>query len=164
MGAWILGITGVVCLGVLIEILLPDGQAGKYVKGAFSLLVVFAVAAPLPSVVKSLREWSVGSASISVDGDFLAVTAGEYAGERAERLEEILADDGYQTDVKLVVSSDKMSNIVKCTVVLYLSVLDGEEENKHIARVREVAAERLGIADERVAVEVNYVKEGEGGS
>ena len=30
MGAWILGITGVVCLGVLIEILLPDGQAGKY--------------------------------------------------------------------------------------------------------------------------------------
>ena len=57
-----------------------------------------------------------------------------------------------------------MSNIVKCTVVLYLSVLDGEEENKHIARVREVAAERLGIADERVAVEVNYVKEGEGGS
>lgn len=164
MGAWILGITGVVCLGVLIEILLPDGQAEKYVKGAFSLLVVFAVAAPLPSAVKSLREWSVGSASISVDEDFLAVTAGEYAEERAERLEEILADEGYQTDVKLVVSSDKMSNIVKCTVVLYLSVLDGEEENKHIARVREVAAERLGIADERVAVEVNYVKEGEGGS
>ena len=76
MGAWILGITGVVCLGVLIEILLPDGQAGKYVKGAFSLLVVFAVAAPLPSVVKQLREWSPESSGIVADSGFLAVTAG----------------------------------------------------------------------------------------
>lgn len=164
MQAWIMGITGVVCIGVLIEIVLPDGQAGKYVKGAFSLLVVFAVAAPLPSAVKALREWSPQTASVSVDEGFLAVTAGEYAEGRALALEERLADEGYETEVKITVSSDKMSNIVKCTVVLHLSVLDAEEENKHIAKVREVAADRLGTGEERIAVEVNYVKEGAGGS
>ena len=35
--AWLTGITGVIALGVLLEILLPEGQTGKYVKGAFSL-------------------------------------------------------------------------------------------------------------------------------
>ena len=164
MGAWILGITGVVCLGVLIEILLPDGQAGKYVKGAFSLLVVFAVAAPLPSVVKQLREWSPESSGIVADSGFLAVTAGEYGDAHAARVRDALAAEGYEADVKVVVSSDKMSDIVKCNIVLYLSVLEAEEENTHIARVREVAAERLNADPERVAVEGKYGKEGTGGS
>ena len=51
MGAWILGITGVVCLGVLIEILLPDGQAGKNAKSAVSLAAGCAGAGPSPAVV-----------------------------------------------------------------------------------------------------------------
>lgn len=164
MAAWIMGITGVVCIGVLIEIVLPDGQAGKYVKGAFSLLVVFAVAAPLPSAVRALREWSPETSSVTVDGDFLAVTAGEYAAARASAVEERLSEEGYETEVKVTVSSDKMSNIVRCNVLLHLSVLDGNEENKHIAKVREIAADRLGTDEERIVVEVSYVKEGAGGS
>ena len=48
MGAWILSIAGVICLGILLEIVLSEGKTAKYVKGAFSLLVVIAIVAPLP--------------------------------------------------------------------------------------------------------------------
>ena len=101
---------------------------------------------------------------MSPPADFLPARRGAYGDAHAARVGDALAAEGYETDVKVVVSSDKMSDIVKCNIVLYLSVLEAEEENTHIARVREVAAERLNADPERVAVEVNYVKEGTGGS
>ena len=52
--AWMTAIAGVIALGVLLEILLPEGQTGKYVKGAFSLLVIFVVVSPLPGVIRAL--------------------------------------------------------------------------------------------------------------
>ena len=43
MGAWIMSVVGVICLGVLLEIVLPSGKTTKYVRGTFSLLVVFVI-------------------------------------------------------------------------------------------------------------------------
>ena len=40
MNAWLLSIVGVVSLGVLLEILLADGETAKYIKGVFALAVV----------------------------------------------------------------------------------------------------------------------------
>ena len=43
MGAWIMSVVGVICLGVLLEIVLPSGKTTKYVRGTFSLLVVYVI-------------------------------------------------------------------------------------------------------------------------
>ena len=48
MNAWLLSIVGVVSLGVLLEILLADGQTAKYIKGVFALAVVLVLVAPIP--------------------------------------------------------------------------------------------------------------------
>lgn len=48
MNAWLLSIVGVVSLGVLLEILLADGETSKYIKGVFALAVVLILVAPLP--------------------------------------------------------------------------------------------------------------------
>lgn len=48
MNAWLLSIVGVVLLGVLLEILLADGQTTKYIKGVFALAVILVLVAPLP--------------------------------------------------------------------------------------------------------------------
>lgn len=48
MNAWLLSIVGVVALGVLLEILLADGETSKYIKGVFALAVVLVLVAPLP--------------------------------------------------------------------------------------------------------------------
>lgn len=50
MSAWLLSIVGVVSLGVLIEIIMPEGEHGKYVKGIFSLIVVFVIVSPFPKI------------------------------------------------------------------------------------------------------------------
>ena len=56
MSAWLMSIVGVVSLGVLLEILLEDGQTSKYIKGVFAIAVVLVIVAPLPKFFN--KEWS----------------------------------------------------------------------------------------------------------
>ena len=44
---WLLGVVGVVLLGVLADVLLPRGQMSKYVKGIFSVLLIFVLLSPI---------------------------------------------------------------------------------------------------------------------
>lgn len=48
MSAWILGIAGVIALTALAEILLPEGETAKYIKGVLAVFIVAAIIAPLP--------------------------------------------------------------------------------------------------------------------
>ena len=59
MSAWLLSIVGVVSLGVLLEILLEDGETSKYIKGVFAIAVVLVIVAPLPAFFK--KEWNFDS-------------------------------------------------------------------------------------------------------
>lgn len=52
-----MSVVGVICLGVLVEIVLPSGKSAKYVRGAFSLLVVFVIASIIPSIAKA--DWTL---------------------------------------------------------------------------------------------------------
>lgn len=42
-----MGLVGVLLLSVLADILLPSGQTNKYIKGIFSLLVIFTLLTPM---------------------------------------------------------------------------------------------------------------------
>lgn len=50
MNSWILSIVGIVCLGVIIDIFIPEGQTNKYIKSIFSLLIVLVIISPLPNL------------------------------------------------------------------------------------------------------------------
>ena len=50
MSGWVLSVTAVVCLTVLLDIIMPDGQMKKYVKGIVSIIVIFVIVTPLASL------------------------------------------------------------------------------------------------------------------
>ncbi|MDE7208303.1 MAG: stage III sporulation protein AF [Clostridia bacterium] len=52
MSGWLIGIVGVVSLGVLIEVLLPEGENSKYIRGIFSIIVILLIIYPLPKLAK----------------------------------------------------------------------------------------------------------------
>lgn len=162
LDAWIIGIVGVICLGVLLEILLPEGQTGKYVKGAFSLMVVFVIVAPLPSVAKALENWQPTYGDMAVDEDFLEETT-EYGEERAARaLESALNAKGYVSEVKVVIMSGSLSEFDEIVVTVRLPVLAEEETNKHISDIVGTAVEVLDVDADRVSV--TFAWEGGNGS
>lgn len=154
LDAWIIGIVGVICLGVLLEIVLPEGQTGKYVKGAFSLLVIFVIVAPLPNVAGALKDWTPEYSDIQPDYGFIDESVAAFEADTASSLEEMLTAHGYETEVKVVVKGGSLSEIDEIEVILYLSVLNDDERNRHIASVVGLVAEDAHTSADSVTVTV----------
>lgn len=58
MTAWIMSIVGIVVIGVLIDVLTPEGESNKYVKGVYALIVVLVIASPITKAFKSEIDFS----------------------------------------------------------------------------------------------------------
>ncbi len=110
MSEWIISIVGVIMLGVLLEIVLPDGKTAKYVKGAFSLLVVLAIAAPLPRLFKTDFK-SPSDASVEIDSAYVAETYDGYGARLSVALEKYLEGEGIDAVVTVRVSEGKIERV-----------------------------------------------------
>ena len=163
LDAWMIGIVGVIALGVLLEILLPEGQTGKYVKGAFSLLVILVIAAPLPGVIGALKDWDPSYSDIAPDYGLVEETTEERARYLARGIEQTLEANGYETDVKVVIKEGSTSEIDEITVTLYLAVLSQEEVNKHISDVTLAVRRIPGTGDAEVTVTPKTAEVGDAG-
>lgn len=62
--AWLLSLVGIVVIGVLADIILPDGEMSKYVKGIMAVFTVFVIVSPLPNLLNA------GSVDINTSVDF----------------------------------------------------------------------------------------------
>lgn len=91
--AWLTSVMGIVAAGVLLDIILPEGDTAKYAKGVYALIVVLVLASPVTELVKSLKEVR-SSETLAADGSFL--DALEYRREQADEalVEKALAEIG----------------------------------------------------------------------
>ena len=53
VSAWILSIAGIICISVLLELIMPEGQMNKYIKNIFSFVIVLVIILPLPKLINS---------------------------------------------------------------------------------------------------------------
>lgn len=138
MSEWIISIVGVIMLGVLLEIVLPEGKTAKYVRGAFSLLVVFAIAAPLPGLFKKKWDVSVDPGAFTVDEAYVAGAYEDYSNRLSMALEKFLSEKGIEATVRAEVESGKIERVD-------ITVLAGDA-----GMAAEAVASRLNIDLERV--------------
>ena len=110
--AWMTAIAGVIALGVLLEILLPEGQTGKYTYS-----------------------------DLAPDYGFVDETAAEWARECALRVEDALKYAGYDADAEIVIKEGSVSEIDEINIVLDLSVLPEGEWNRHISSAEKTVRE-----------------------
>ena len=98
MSAWLISIVGVVSLGVLIEIVLPEGENTKYIRGIFSIIVIFVIISPLPKMMKGefFKDFiGEDSAQIEIDEDYYNSMKESIHKSVIEGLEEHLSNSGY---------------------------------------------------------------------
>ena len=114
-----MSIVGVICLGVLLEIVLPEGQTAKYVKGAFSLLVVFVIAAPLPALFKNDFKFSVDSSAFVVDEEYINSTYTLYTEGVRERAVYALKSNGYDVAVEIELTEGTPVKINRISVTVF---------------------------------------------
>lgn len=73
--SYILSIVGIILLGVIVDLMLVDGQVKKYVKSIFVLFVIFTLVAPLPNFVNNIKsgEITIPSTEVDIDESYLDI-------------------------------------------------------------------------------------------
>lgn len=155
LSAWIMSITGVVCLGALADVLMAEGSTKKYVKGIVALIVFAAILAPIPAILNGEFDFSTDNSSSSADNAFITeVTETRYRNAEAA-LESALAARGYEgASVRIYLGYGKeVPEVVAVVVDITSAVIIGENENINIKEdVAGYTASALGIEPARVTV------------
>lgn len=149
MSGWVLSVTAVVCLTVLLDIIMPDGQMKKYVKGIVSIIVIFVIVTPLASL--AVGKFDLTKGNITIDSDMLTSLESTSDRYRGIQLEGMLSEDGITADVKIVSENGKK----KVEVIIKNEVLSENEMNILKQKVSKTVAEFLDIDDSDVGVEVS---------
>lgn len=119
MSAWIMSVVGVICLGILLEIVLPEGQTAKYVKGAFSLLIVFVIASPLPALIKGDFKFTYDASAFEVDEKYVNSTYAMFTESIRERAEYMLKVGGYDTEVSIDITEESPVKLKGISVTVF---------------------------------------------
>lgn len=135
-----MSIVGVVALGVLLEIMIGEGETSKYIKGIFSLAVVLIIITPLPKFLMSDFDFDkiFNSDKYDYDNVFVEKTALERNQIREDKLKKLLIDNNIQTErvkvyfigedfnkidiVKVYVINVSQSDTIKELVSKYLKI------------------------------------------
>lgn len=111
-GGWALSIVGIVMLGLLVDIVMPEGQTNKYIKSVFAVITVFVIAAPLPKLLAggfNLDEIFNSDSSYEIDGGYIEMLNRQKAAALILTAETALADAGY-TGVDISVTHETRNN------------------------------------------------------
>lgn len=142
MGAWVTSIVGVICLGILLDIVLPEGKTTKYIRGAFSLIVILAIVAPIPSLLK--KEWKINadvSAISQSEGEIGFDAANTFAQSYAQKCEQALKEKGIDAECEI----DYADGVLKSVSVKTQSRYDGD-------KIVAIVSESLSVAPFKVFV------------
>jgi stage III sporulation protein AF len=77
MSAYILGVVGVVFLGVLVDVVMPEGEMNKYIKGMFGIVALFVIVSPVQKLFDkdfNIEDVFYDTTATQIDTDFLEAT------------------------------------------------------------------------------------------
>ena len=143
ISSYILSIVGIVFLGVLVDVVMPDGEMNKYVKGIFSLVALFVIISPIQTVLSGktdLSEVFYDTSAIEIDSDFLEATNKQIKKQLENTLLAKLKNAGFD-DVEVEILCDMSNNQFEVKkVVLDISKMVINSDVEHINKYTEVRA------------------------
>lgn len=142
MSAWLLSIVGVVALGVLIEIIMPEGEHSKYIKGIFSLVVIFVIVSPFPKLLSGNgyeKFFDDNTQQIQIDVDSYESIKDTYRQNIINNFDKVLEENGY-SDIDYVINFDE-EYVYR---ILNVSVSYEGLNNTEIEKLQELIRKTLG--------------------
>ena len=150
MYSWLLSVAGVVFMGVMLEIILPNGKTVPFIKQIFSLLTLFVIVSPIVDFID--KNVSLSSSEMVIDYNFIyqhnlqkVEVAQKQIEDNIELLgygdvsvivngtifeEELRYSSVYVDISNLVVQDDIKKNDLKSEIKLLINnVINVEEEN-----------------------------------
>ena len=143
---WIISVVGVILLSVLTDVLLPEGQMNKYVKGIFSILLIFVIVAPLADFLR--KDIEIGDLlNFDMESDGIVVEKSEIV-EMEESLRADLETLGIQCEKVVIFSRENNIN----TIVGVNVFLIEKKEEKHVDMIRKIITNKINIEQEKIFI------------
>ncbi len=141
LSGWILSIAGVICISVIVELVMPDGQMNSYIKKILSFIIVLVIILPLPKLLKTeidLNNIFDYSENIEVDEDYLYQLNLNKINIAKDDIETKIKSHGYN-NVFVYVNADIFQNNMRfksITVDLSGLVISGNSEHNDITKIK----------------------------
>ena len=148
MNVWLLSIVGVVSLGVLLEILLADGETSKYIKGVFALAVVLVLVSPLPKFLnKDFDMNEFFGEEITTQTAFLDSVTTRKNSEREQRVLKELKNANFPVQRVIIFY---LHNDYEYIDVIKIYVQGSVDETK----IAEVVSKKIGCEKDKIKIYV----------
>ena len=140
ISAWVMAIAGVCVLGVLVDLILPNGQTKKYIKGIFAFVVVLVVVSPLPSLFNkdfSLSNIFKENDAMVIQEDFIFKVNKDRIESLENMIEADLSEQG-ASEIKITLSANIFTDKLKIDAVcvdLSKMVISSNLEHKDISEL-----------------------------
>lgn len=141
ISSWIVSIAGIVCISVIVELILPDGQMNKYIKGIMAFLITLVIILPLPKLLNSDKDYSNifnYDESINVDENYLYQLNLDKLNSLQNDIEKDVEKLGYE-NVKIYISADifdSQMSFSSITVDISGLVITNNAEHKNISKIK----------------------------
>ena len=146
MSGWILSIVGMVLTMTLTEIMLPEGQTAKYIKGVVSLMVVYVVIAPVPALLQSKIDinsfFDFSSASYESDAAFIQLINEDKQSVLGTELTGVFVASGLESSSAIVLTDNEGA------VFRVILTAPSSETDQALRLTRD----RLGVKEEQIVI------------
>lgn len=156
---YILSLVGIVFLGVLVDVIMPDGEMNGFVKGMFALVAMLVIIAPIGKLQNSnfdLGKVFEESVSTQIDGDFLEATSKEISAQLENTLKARLFENGF-CEVFVTIEGNMSNNVYQIEkvkiLVANLSNLDKQEHIYKCTKIKEIAVQTLDVEESDVIID-----------
>lgn len=137
---WILSIAGIICVSVIVELILPDGQMNRYIKGIFSFIIILVVIMPIPKLLNRDLDFSniFDNSGYEIDSDYLYQVNLDKMNSVKNEIENQIEKRGY-LNVVVSINCDIFDNSMQYkSIFVDLSdlVISGQAEHNNISKIK----------------------------
>ncbi len=137
---WILSIAGIICVSVIVELILPDGQMNRYIKGIFSFIIILVVIMPIPKLLNRDFDFSkiFDNSGYEIDSDYLYQVNLDKMNSVKNEIEKQIEKRGY-LNVVVSINCDIFDNSMQYkSIFVDLSdlVISGQAEHNNISKIK----------------------------
>lgn len=159
MNTWILSVAAVCLLTVILDLLIAEGETKKYIRGIMSIIIVFAIIAPLPKLLNkeiNIDAYFEDGGKVSADTSYLyKIYVAQYA-EKEQKLQKAFETQGVKgAVVNIAIGYDGSFGVevMNVTIDINNAVIT---ENKGNIDINEMltatAATMLNVKKERIVI------------
>ena len=154
MRAWLLSVVGIVFMGIMVDVISPEGKTNTFIKSVFAIVLLYVMINPIVAYFNSGVKLNT-SVTWKTDEELLNVIEEQRTEELRLRIVGALTESGYsQYDVEISGNmEDNKFNVSKINVYLVDDVLSNMDKHINNSKVIQIIADIANVSKEVVVFE-----------